>query len=109
IYGQGRQPINFCHLFPSKRTASIGVVLFCAFADMCLSANWSNGVPSHYRKVWKGPKNSTLHELQKNEKSAFLIDTYRTTTCANRSNFVVLEIIKKYCYEHRQNGIYRMD
>lgn len=38
-----------------------------------------------------------------------MIDTYRTTACANRSNFVVLEIIKKYCYEHRQNGIYRMD
>ena len=46
---------------------------------------------------------------KKMKKSAFLIDTYRTTACANRSNFVVLEIIKKYCYEHRQNGIYRMD
>jgi len=38
-----------------------------------------------------------------------LIDKYRKTACANRSNFVVLEIIKSICYEHRQNGIYRMD
>src|SRR5690606_20465618 len=37
------------------------------------------------------------------------IDTHRMTACANISNFVVLEIIKEYCYEHRQNGIYRMD
>jgi len=45
--------------------------------------------------VRKTSKNGTLHDLKKNEKSAFLIDTYRTTASANRSNFVVLEIIKK--------------
>ena len=67
----------------------MSAVFFFARLSICvyrqiLSLKYS----THIVKSKKPLHSSTLQQLQKKEKSAFLIDTYRKTAPAKRSNFV---------------------